>query len=75
MFAFSTSPWPTLHEDPTFARERVHRAALAEARMAAEMHGEPTDRTEPRLADRIRQALGLTGSTVNHGADCATCGA
>lgn len=52
--------WPPSPEDPNTTRDRIHRIALAEARIASEHEGRsarPTDSVG--LLDRVRRAIGL----------------
>jgi hypothetical protein len=63
MFALNTGVWPVNREDPAEIRDRYHRVALHEARIAADAREEEPIRTSARsLADRVRLAFGLAPS-------------
>jgi hypothetical protein len=69
---FNAGTWPSTIDDPTEARDRYHRVALYEARIAAEQDRHGTAFGARRsLVDRVRAAIGLAPST----SDTITCGA
>jgi hypothetical protein len=72
VFALNAGAWPATREDPTEARDRYHRIALAEARTASERepHSEPETETIGIL-DRVRSALGLATTQPDSVACCA----
>ena len=72
MFALNAGIWPATSESPSDARDRYHRVALAEARVAAEH--EPhvgADLARTSLVGRIRAALGFASSQPDSLACCA----
>ena len=70
---FNAGTWPSTIDDPTEARDRYHRVALYEARIAAE-HEPHRDATSARrsLLDRVRMAIGF-GASAPDAIACSTC--
>jgi hypothetical protein len=72
MFPFHPDSWPLSREDPSEARERAHRVALREARLAADCREDGLRRAALRtVADRVRLAVGLAPAQ----SVCVACGA
>jgi hypothetical protein len=73
MFALNSGAWPVALQDPAEIRDRYHRIALREARIAAESHPRGVAAMDaPRsLVDRVRAAMGL----ADRAPDCVGCGA
>lgn len=70
---FNTGPWPSTIDDPTEARDRYHRVALYEARIAAEQDPQGAAFGARRsLVDRVRAAIGL-GPSASHAIACSAC--
>ena len=72
MFALNAGTWPATSENPSDARDRYHRVALAEARVAAEH--EPhvaAGAARTSLVGRVRAALGFSNSQPDSLACCA----
>ena len=69
---FNAGTWPSRFDDPTEARDRYHRVALYEARIAAEQDPHRSDASVRRgLFDRVRGAIGLAPRAT----DTIACGA
>ena len=69
---FNTGTWPSTINDPAEARDRYHRVALYEARIAAEHEPHRTAANGHRgLIDRLRTAFGVSPSSP----DAITCSA
>ena len=59
MFALNAGVWPVNREDPAEVRDRDHRIALNEARIASEGRDDGFERSSSRsLIDRVRLAVG-----------------
>lgn len=72
MYALYASHWPTSLEDPTEERDRYHRIALHEARIASEWSSTASRRSQPAgILDRVRQAIGLAPAAP----ECVACSA
>lgn len=68
----NAATWPTITESPTEARDRAHRVAFYEGRLAAKQESRRAASNAPRsLVDRVRAAIGLTPSAP----DAIACGA
>ena len=70
MFALNAGVWPVDREDPAEVRDRDHRIALHEARIASEGRDEGLDRASSHsVLDRVRLAIGLAPTEPA----CAAC--
>jgi len=70
MFAMYANGWPSAIEDPTDERDRYHRIALHEARIASDWSAAASRRSEAAgLLDRVRRAIGIAPAQP----DCAAC--
>lgn len=72
MFALNAGTWPATAESPSDARDRYHRVALAEAKVAAEHepHAVPMA-AATSILDRVRTALGFTAGQPDTLGCCA----
>ncbi|HEX7949458.1 MAG TPA: hypothetical protein VF494_03845 [Candidatus Limnocylindrales bacterium] len=70
---FNAGTWPTAADDPAEARDRYHRVALYEARIATE-HGphRATTTAQRSFVARVRAAVGLSPSAPDAVA-CSVC--
>jgi hypothetical protein len=72
MYALYATAWTTPPEDPTEERNRFHRIALHEARIASDWRTTASREARPAgLLDRVRAAIGIAPAQ----ADCVACSA
>ena len=70
---FNAGTWPSTINDPAEARDRYHRVALHEARVAAEHDPHRLGTSAQRgLVDRLRAAIGISPSAPDVIA-CSAC--
>ena len=71
MYGMYANAWPMILDRQTEDRDRYHRIAIHEARIATDWSGDAAPRTRPGLVGRIREALGIAAPP----ADCVGCAA
>ena len=71
MYGMYANGWPMILDHRTEDRDRYHRIAIHEARIATEWAGDTAQRTRPGLVGRIREVLGISAPQ----ADCVGCAA